>query len=103
LDPFNGVGSTTVATTRLGVRGIGIDIDPVYCEAAVNRIEEELAPELIICIEDCYSIRERPIPESDLAGWEKNENLRPGTATRLLGRIPEEVRRLVDNGESSAA
>jgi len=103
LDPFNGVGSSTVAMTRVGVSGIGIDIDPGYCKAAVNRIEDELAPELIICIEDCYSMRERPIPESDLAGWEKNEKLPPGTATRLLERIPEEVRRLVDNGPSSAA
>lgn len=40
LDPFNGVGSTTLAAARLGVRGIGIDLSPAYCKAAEQRIEK---------------------------------------------------------------
>lgn len=39
LDPFNGVGSTTSAAARLGVKGIGIDLSPAYCKAAEKRLE----------------------------------------------------------------
>ena len=38
LDPFMGAGTTLVAAERLGHRGIGIDIDPVYVRAAAARI-----------------------------------------------------------------
>ncbi len=38
LDPFNGVGNSTSAASRLGVRGIGIDVSPAYCEAAQRRL-----------------------------------------------------------------
>lgn len=41
LDPFNGVGSSTVAMTRLGIKGIGVDIDEAYCQIAKARILEE--------------------------------------------------------------
>ena len=40
LDPFCGIGSTLLAARNLGVTGIGIDIDPVYCEQARRRLEE---------------------------------------------------------------
>lgn len=40
LDPFNGVGSTTSAASRLGVMGIGIDLSPAYCSAAERRLEK---------------------------------------------------------------
>lgn len=37
LDPFCGINGM-VAASRIGVSGIGIDIDPVYCELAEERI-----------------------------------------------------------------
>lgn len=40
LDPFNGVGSTTLAAARLGVMGIGIDLSPAYCKAAESRLQK---------------------------------------------------------------
>jgi DNA modification methylase len=40
LDPFNGVGSTTVVAKKLGRRYIGIDISPKYCEIAEKRLKE---------------------------------------------------------------
>lgn len=40
LDPFNGVGSTTVVAKKLGRRYIGIDISPKYCEIAIKRLKE---------------------------------------------------------------
>jgi len=40
LDPFNGVGSTTVVARKLGRRYIGIDISPKYCEIALKRLKE---------------------------------------------------------------
>jgi site-specific DNA-methyltransferase (adenine-specific) len=38
LDPFLGIGSTLVAAERMACRGIGIEIDPVYAEAAIRRL-----------------------------------------------------------------
>lgn len=40
LDPFNGVGTTTVAAKRLGRRYLGIDISEHYCETADRRMED---------------------------------------------------------------
>jgi site-specific DNA-methyltransferase (adenine-specific) len=42
LDPFLGIGSTLVAAQRLGCRGVGIEIDPGYAEAAAWRLRERL-------------------------------------------------------------
>jgi len=40
LDPFNGVGTTTVVAKKLGRRFIGIDISREYCEKAERRLRE---------------------------------------------------------------
>ncbi len=39
LDPFNGVGTTTVVAERLGRHYIGIDISETYCEIARKRLQ----------------------------------------------------------------
>jgi site-specific DNA-methyltransferase (adenine-specific) len=44
LDPFMGTGTTLVAADRETVRGIGIDIDPVYVAIARERLEAETPP-----------------------------------------------------------
>ncbi|MDO9324963.1 MAG: site-specific DNA-methyltransferase [Methanoregula sp.] len=41
LDPFMGSGSTLVATSLCNRKGIGIEIDPHYCEIAAERIRKE--------------------------------------------------------------
>jgi site-specific DNA-methyltransferase (adenine-specific) len=41
LDPFMGSGSTLVAVSQGNRKGIGIEIDPSYCELAVTRIKKE--------------------------------------------------------------
>jgi site-specific DNA-methyltransferase (adenine-specific) len=41
LDPFMGSGSTMVAAQLTKRRGIGVDIEPNYCEIAKNRIINE--------------------------------------------------------------
>jgi len=42
LDPFMGIGTTAVASIRLGVDFIGFEIDPTYVKIANERISEEL-------------------------------------------------------------
>lgn len=38
LDPFNGVGTTTVVAKKFGRRYVGIDISPEYCQTAESRL-----------------------------------------------------------------
>lgn len=40
LDPFMGSGTTLVACAKLGRKGIGIEVDPVYFEIACRRVRE---------------------------------------------------------------
>lgn len=40
LDPFFGSGTTGAVAKRLGRQYIGIDLNPVYCQAAEKRIRE---------------------------------------------------------------
>lgn len=40
LDPFLGIGTTLLAAERLGCRGIGMEVDPAYAEAAEARLRE---------------------------------------------------------------
>lgn len=41
LDPFNGVGTTTLVSHRLNRKYLGIDISAEYCNTANNRISEQ--------------------------------------------------------------
>lgn len=41
LDPFNGVGTTTLVAHRFNRRYLGIDISESYCNTAVDRIREQ--------------------------------------------------------------
>jgi site-specific DNA-methyltransferase (adenine-specific) len=42
LDPFLGIGSTLLAAQKLDCRGIGMEIDPGYADAAAWRLRERL-------------------------------------------------------------
>ncbi len=41
LDPFTGTGSTQVAAAACGRNSIGIEVDPVYMETALNRLRNK--------------------------------------------------------------
>jgi DNA modification methylase len=45
LDPFNGVGTTTLVADRLDRNYIGIDISEEYCNIAKNRLKTEVVPD----------------------------------------------------------
>ena len=40
LDPFAGCGSTLVAAQKLGMGGIGIELNPLYAQSAYDRLVE---------------------------------------------------------------
>ena len=41
FDPFVGSGSSLIAASTLGRRGIGVEINSEYCQIALNRLEKE--------------------------------------------------------------
>jgi len=48
LDPFNGVGTTTLVARKLNRNYVGIDISEQYCQKALERIQEyEMQPALL--------------------------------------------------------
>jgi hypothetical protein len=52
IDPFAGSGTTLVACQRLGIPAVGIEIEPEYCELAVERLRQ---PSLFDATEDIYT------------------------------------------------
>lgn len=42
LDPFNGVGTTTLCAAETGRKYIGIDVSDVYCETAKKRLHDSV-------------------------------------------------------------
>lgn len=110
LDPFNGSGSSTEAMARLGVDGVGIDIDPAYCEFAVERLsrlederQAQLISELCIHIEDAHDLK-MPMNASLVLGrWSELEGVPVDTAQRIVPFLPDEVRRLLISDPEPAA
>ena len=66
MDPFTGLGSTAVACARLGVSFIGSDLDEVYLNAAIERVQT----------------REAADGEGGTQGWTDWRGGKGGRATR---------------------
>src|SRR6266849_3648829 len=47
LDNFAGVGSTILATERVGIICYGIEIDPIYVDTAVKRWEKQTGKQAV--------------------------------------------------------
>lgn len=61
LDPFVGIGSTLAACSRTGRRGIGIDINPRYCEMTRKRVNDD-PNQQVICA-NSFQIETLNLPE----------------------------------------
>ena len=48
LDPFNGVGTTTLVACKLKRRYMGIDVSEEYCKSAEKRIEDLPSPQVYL-------------------------------------------------------
>ena len=48
LDPFAGSGTTLLAAHRTGRKGYGIEIDPLYCDLVVRRLQEALKIDAVL-------------------------------------------------------
>src|SRR5690606_38401803 len=44
IDPFNGIGTTALACAQLGIDYTGIELDPEYLRASLERIKSEVLP-----------------------------------------------------------
>ena len=62
FDPFMGVGSTGVSALQLGRRFTGIEIDPLYFQAASKRIE---ATTTRLFVDEDEVIQEDPTEEQN--------------------------------------
>jgi len=47
LDPCMGTGSTVVAANRVNRVGVGVEIDPIYFEVAVRRLQAVVDPPML--------------------------------------------------------
>lgn len=63
LDPFVGIGSTLVACTRTGRRGIGIDLNGEYADIARKRVEGD--PKQRVIHGDAWGIEKYGLPKID--------------------------------------
>lgn len=61
LDPFNGIGSTTVAAKNLSCEALGIDLSEEFCQVAQERIGE--ARNITIVNGDSFDVLKR-LPEN---------------------------------------
>jgi DNA modification methylase len=60
LDPFMGSGTTLVACTKMGRKGIGIELDPDYFDIACRRVEEAYRQP------DLFVKQEQPAPPEQI-------------------------------------
>jgi site-specific DNA-methyltransferase (adenine-specific) len=62
LDPFNGVGTTTLAAWKNNRRFIGIEISPEYCREALDRIIRSGVPTGSRCEPEIVSSGDQDLP-----------------------------------------
>lgn len=54
LDPFLGSGTTLLSAASTGRRGAGIELDPLYVDVAVRRLEAELGVQAVHAFGDTF-------------------------------------------------
>lgn len=61
LDPFLGSGTTLIACFETGRKGIGVEVDPSYCELAKQRLIKEAKIDQLTLGLECYTQSKKPI------------------------------------------
>lgn len=101
VDPCGGAFTTGVACLRNYRRFFGCDVEQHWVANGQERVDKtraELNSNLQIWIEDFHDM-EGPMGDA-LSEWSKWEKVSPMLANHILRELPEEVRRLLDNGSS---
>ena len=71
LDPFLGSGTTCLSAAATGRRGAGIELDPLYVDVAVRRLEAELGVQAIHASGDTFqSIADQRASQREAVGGE---------------------------------
>jgi site-specific DNA-methyltransferase (adenine-specific) len=61
LDPFLGSGTTLIASFETGRKGIGVEVDPNYCELAKQRLIKEAKVDQLTLEVKCYAKSTKPV------------------------------------------
>ncbi len=86
LDPFNGIGTTSLAAEKLNRKFIGIDLSKSYCDIAVNRLESDKVKRITINKEFSNLVNSDDVVNSLNEFFPYKESFSPKLFNELINR-----------------